>query len=118
MKNTIYSFKPVRVLVMAMLAVQLALNGLSPVRALSTSSLVGWGNNYWGQASIPAGLTDVVAITRAKGGKVLRTEIDRLAPAIRSGGVIPSCDHGIPADVSWPNFVEYCRLLAEVTGWA
>ena len=54
----------------------------------------------------------------AKGGKVLRAEIDRLAPAIRSGGIIPSCDHGIPADVSWPNFVEYCRLLAEVTGWA
>jgi alpha-tubulin suppressor-like RCC1 family protein len=62
MKNTTYSFKPVRVLLMAMLAVQLALNGLSPVQALSTSSLVGWGNNYWGQASIPAGLTDVVAM--------------------------------------------------------
>ena len=54
----------------------------------------------------------------AKGDKVLRAEIDRLAPAIRSGGIVPSCDHGIPADVSWPNFVEYCRLLAEVTGWA
>jgi len=62
MKNTIYSFKPVRVLVMAMLVVQLALNGLSPVQASSTSVLIGWGNNYWGQASIPPGLTDVVAM--------------------------------------------------------
>ena len=62
MKNTIYSFKPVRPLVMAMLAVQLALNGLSPVQASSTSVLIGWGNNYWGQASIPYGLTDVVAM--------------------------------------------------------
>jgi hypothetical protein len=62
MKNTIYSFKPVRVLVMAMLALQLALNGFSPVQASTTSVLIGWGNNYWGQASIPPGLTDVVAM--------------------------------------------------------
>ena len=53
----------------------------------------------------------------AKGGQVLRDEIDRLRPAIDAGGYIPGCDHGIPSDVSWPNFVEYCRLLAEATGW-
>ncbi len=53
----------------------------------------------------------------AKGGQVLRDEIDRLRPAIDAGGYIPGCDHGIPADVSWPNFVEHCRLLAEATGW-
>ena len=53
----------------------------------------------------------------AKGGPALRAEIDRLRPVIDAGGYIPSCDHGIPADVSWPNFVEYCRLLAEATGW-
>ena len=53
----------------------------------------------------------------AKGGAVLRSEIDRLRPAIDAGGFIPSCDHGIPADVSWPNFVDYCRLLAQATGW-
>lgn len=53
----------------------------------------------------------------AKGGGVIRAEIARLQPAIDAGGYIPSCDHGVPADVSWPNFVEYCRLLARVTGW-
>ena len=63
MKNAIYSFKHVRVLMMAMLAVQLALNGLSPVQASSTSSIIGWGDNYFGQLSIPAGLTDAVAIS-------------------------------------------------------
>jgi len=36
---------------------------------------------------------------------------------IKAGGFIPSCDHGIPVDVSWGNFVLYCRLLAEATGW-
>lgn len=53
----------------------------------------------------------------AKGGDVIKKEIERLAPAIKSGGILPSCDHGIPPDVSWPNMVEYSRLLAKVTGW-
>jgi hypothetical protein len=53
----------------------------------------------------------------AKGGGFLRDEIDRLRPVIESGGYIPGCDHGIPADVPWPSFVEYCRLLAKATGW-
>ena len=53
----------------------------------------------------------------AKGGQALRDEIDRLRPTIDAGGYIPGCDHGIPPDVSWPNFVETCRLLAEATGW-
>ena len=53
----------------------------------------------------------------AKGGKVIQAEIDRLKSAIEAGGFIPSCDHGIPADVAWPEMVEYCRRLAEATGW-
>ena len=53
----------------------------------------------------------------AQGGQSLRDEIDRLHPVIDAGGYIPSCDHAIPSDVSWPNFVEYCRLLAHATGW-
>jgi hypothetical protein len=53
----------------------------------------------------------------AKGGKVIQDEIGRLESTIKAGGLIPSCDHGIPADVSWPDFVQYCRLLAQATGW-
>ena len=53
----------------------------------------------------------------AKGGQAIIDEMAQLSPAIRSGGVLPGCDHGIPSDVSWPNFVEYCRLLARETGW-
>ena len=53
----------------------------------------------------------------AKGGAALRDEIARLRPVIHAGGFIPSCDHGIPPDVTWPNFIEYCRRLAEATGW-
>ena len=33
---------------------------------LSNGTVVGWGNNYWGQTTIPGGLSNVVAI--AAGG--------------------------------------------------
>ncbi len=53
----------------------------------------------------------------AKGGKFIETEMKRLEPVIKSGGYIPSCDHGVPSDVSWPDFVHYTKLLAQATGW-
>ncbi len=53
----------------------------------------------------------------AKGGDVIRAELDRIAPVVRDGGYIPCCDHGVPSDVSWPDFVDYSRLLAGMTGW-
>ena len=53
----------------------------------------------------------------AKGGRVIRDELRRIEPVVRSGGYIPGCDHGVPSDISWPNFVDYARLLAEMTGW-
>ncbi|UCC21554.1 MAG: hypothetical protein JSW23_06980 [Planctomycetota bacterium] len=53
----------------------------------------------------------------AAGGQIIKDEIKRVQPVIDSGGYIPGCDHGVPADVSWPNFVYYCKLLAKATGW-
>jgi len=53
----------------------------------------------------------------AKGGEAIAAEIARVAPVGRDGGYIPGCDHGVPPDISWPNFIHYSRLLAEITGW-
>jgi uroporphyrinogen decarboxylase len=53
----------------------------------------------------------------AKGGRFIEAEIERLMPVIQDGGFIPGCDHGVPHDVSWPNFVYYTKLLAGATGW-
>jgi len=53
----------------------------------------------------------------AKGGKAIEDELTRLTPVIKSGGFIPGCDHGVPFDISWKDFVYYARLLAELTGW-
>jgi len=53
----------------------------------------------------------------AAGGRTIRKELRRIEPVVRDGGYIPGCDHAVPADVSWGNFVEYSRLLAEMCGW-
>jgi len=53
----------------------------------------------------------------AKGGDILRQELKRIEPVIRDGGYIPGCDHAVPSDISWPDFVDYSRLLAKMTGW-
>lgn len=86
----------------------------SPQEAAAGNDLVAYLGQF-GTSMAYAGGVDKRAM--AAGGDVIKAEIERLIPAIRAGGYIPSCDHGIPADVSWPNFVEYCRLLAKATGW-
>ncbi|OQB38135.1 MAG: Uroporphyrinogen decarboxylase (URO-D) [Candidatus Latescibacteria bacterium ADurb.Bin168] len=54
----------------------------------------------------------------AAGGETMRGELERVVPPmLKTGGFIPGCDHGVPHDISWPNFIEYARLLAQMTGW-
>ena len=54
----------------------------------------------------------------AKGGNVIEDELERvIPPLLKGGGFIPGCDHGVPPDISWPNFIKYSRLLAKMTGW-
>jgi uroporphyrinogen decarboxylase len=53
----------------------------------------------------------------AAGGEVIEEELRRVEPVVRDGGYIPGCDHGVPHDISWPDFQHYARLLAQMTGW-
>jgi len=54
----------------------------------------------------------------AAGGTEMESEVRRVVePFLASGGLIPSCDHGVPHDISFENFVAYTKLLAQLTGW-
>lgn len=53
----------------------------------------------------------------AEGGKAIEDEMNRIMPVIKDGGFIPGCDHGVPHDVSWADYVNYMKLLAKATGW-
>jgi uroporphyrinogen decarboxylase len=86
----------------------------NPVEVAALNDIVEFRRRF-GHAMAYRGGVDKRAM--ARGGPAIRRELDRLEPVLRDGGFIPSCDHGVPADVSWPNFVYYSRLLAEMTGW-
>lgn len=53
----------------------------------------------------------------AAGGQTLKDEMQRIAPVVRDGGYLPGCDHGVPSDIAWPDFMDYCQQLAKLTGW-
>ncbi len=85
-----------------------------PVEVAAGNDLVTYRRKYGKSIAFGGGI-DKRAL--AAGGTVMKSELDRLAPVIRSGGYLPGCDHGVPADISWPDFVAYSRRLAELTGW-
>ena len=50
----------------------------------------------------------------AQGGDVLRHELEAKIPLIKGGGYIPSCDHEVPADVSFQKYKEYLELRDKI----
>ncbi len=91
------------------------INCCDPIEVAAGNDIVEYRRLYGKNMAYRGGI-DKRAI--AKGGEVIKEEMMRaIPPLLEEGGYIPGCDHGVPSDISWPNFVEYCRLLAELTGW-
>jgi uroporphyrinogen decarboxylase len=89
-------------------------NVCDPVEVAAGNDIVEY-RRLFGRKMAFRGGVDKRAI--AKGGQAIREELKRIEPVVRDGGYIPGCDHALPPDVSWPNFLDYCRLLAQMTGW-
>lgn len=45
----------------------------------------------------------------------IKTMVDEKIPLMQEGGYLPGCDHAIPPDVPWENYVYYRQLLTSVT---
>ena len=54
----------------------------------------------------------------AKGEKAMRREFERILPAMKSGGYIPSVDHQTPPGVSLENYRIYIELFKQYTKMA
>jgi hypothetical protein len=94
--------------------IEAGFDGTWPVEVAAGNDIVAFRHKYGKQMAYGGGI-DKRAL--AAGGEAMRAEVMRVAPLIREGGYIPGCDHGVPPDVSWPDFFEYTRLLAQLTGW-
>ena len=95
--------------------VEAGFDACSPVEVAAGNDIVAYRRRYGRTMAFRGGI-DKRAL--AKGGEVMRQELLRVVPPLlEEGGFIPGCDHGVPPDISWPNFVAYARLLARLTGW-
>jgi hypothetical protein len=95
--------------------IEVGFDACSPLEVAAGNDIVAFRQRYGDRIAFRGGI-DKRAL--AKGGAVMRAELERVVPPLlATGGFIPSCDHGVPPDISWPNFIEYTRLLAEMTGW-
>jgi hypothetical protein len=86
-----------------------------PVEVAAGNDIVAYRRQY-GQRMAYIGGIDKRAL--AAGEAKMRAEVQRVVPPLlEAGGFIPGCDHGVPPDISWPNYVAYARLLARLLGW-
>ena len=94
--------------------IEAGINVCDPIEVAAGNDIVAFRRTF-GRDMAYRGGVDKRAM--AKGGAALRAEIDRLRPVVEDGGYVPGCDHGVPPDVSWSNYVETVRLLAQICGW-
>jgi len=95
--------------------VEAGINCCDPIEVAAGNDIVEYRERFGKRMAYRGGI-DKRAL--AAGGEKMREELERVVPPLlETGGFIPSCDHGVPPDISWPNFKEYTRLLAEMTGW-
>ena len=94
--------------------IEAGINCCCPIEVAAHNDIVAFRRQF-GKKMAYTGGVDKRAM--AAGGSAIKAEIERVAPLVKDGGYIPGCDHGVPPDVSWPNFIEYSRLLAQVCGW-
>lgn len=95
--------------------IEVGINCCTPIEVAAGNDIVAFREAFGRKMAYTGGI-DKRAM--AKGGATMEREVRRVVPPLLvDGGFIPGCDHGVPPDISWPNFVDYARLLAQLTGW-
>jgi uroporphyrinogen decarboxylase len=94
--------------------IEAGINACDPIEVAAHNDIVAFRERFGSRMAYRGGV-DKRAM--AAGGETLSAELARIEPVVHSGGYIPSCDHGIPSDVSWQNYLDYVRGLAKITGW-
>ncbi|MDR0670543.1 MAG: hypothetical protein LBF95_10725 [Treponema sp.] len=89
---------------------ELGMDYLSPFEVASGSDVVRTGKEH--PDLLMRGGFDKRIMARGK--DAIDREIDRIMPVMkRRGGYIPTCDHGVPEEVSFENYLHYRRRMLE-----
>lgn len=88
----------------------LGMDYLSPFEVASNCDVVRTGKEY-PDLLISGGIDKRIL---AEGKEAIDREIERIMPAMRKrGGYIPTCDHGVPEEVSFENYVHFRKRMLE-----
>lgn len=86
---------------------------MSPFEVASGCDVVELGRQY-PNLLIRGGIDKRVI---AKGGDDIKRHLAYIMPAMRArGGYIPVCDHGVPEEVTFENYMLYRKLMLEYCG--
>ncbi|MDR0494389.1 MAG: hypothetical protein LBG95_02005, partial [Treponema sp.] len=89
---------------------EIGLNYLSPFEVASNCDVVRTGKEY-PELRIRGGIDKRIL---AKSTEAIDREIDRIMPVMaQRGGYIPTCDHGVPEEVPFENYLHYRKRMAE-----
>lgn len=89
----------------------IGMDAMSPMEVASGCDVVEIGKQY-PNLFILGGIDKRVL---ASGREAIDAMLERIVPAMRArGGYIPTCDHGVPAEVPYEDYVYYRRRLVEM----
>ncbi|MCX7804286.1 MAG: hypothetical protein N3A38_03755 [Planctomycetota bacterium] len=92
---------------------EIGLNVMSPFEVASGCDVVRTGREYPDMV-IKGGIDKRVL---ARGKDAIDRELERILPVMRArGGYVPTCDHGVPEEVSLENYLHYRKRCVELGG--
>ena len=92
---------------------EIGMDAMSPFEVASGSDVVAIGRKHPDLALFGGIDKRVLADSKTAIDKM----VDRIVPAMRErGGYIPTCDHGVPEEVSLENYMHYRKRMVELGG--
>jgi uroporphyrinogen-III decarboxylase len=86
---------------------------MSPFEVASGCDVVAIGRKY-PKLVLLGGIDKRILATSQK---AIDKEVERILPVIRKrGGYIPTCDHGVPEEVPYENYLHYRKRCIELGG--
>lgn len=92
---------------------EIGMDAMSPFEVASGCDVVAIGKEY-PDLAIFGGIDKQIL---AKSKQAIDREIERVLPAMRErGGYIPTCDHGVPEEVPYENYIHYRKRCVALGG--
>ena len=91
---------------------------LLPLSMIAVAAAIGLGVSPGSTNAAPARAAAAAEPAKrsplAQGPEAMDRELARVAPLVREGGYVPSTDHSIPPDVSFPNYCCFMEKLRSI----